>query len=134
MIYNFQLHDVVILYLVFQEWAKANTCFLLFLLPLPLLIHLMLVFLVFLLPLPLFTVQLLSNNHTLENLELMYCDLNDDAICSLAKGLEHCKLKKLNLDDNYFTTRGNNELSRVLENHPTLTKESVQLSPCLQWS
>ena len=134
MIYNFQLHDVVILYLVFQEWAKANMCFLFILLPLPLLIHLMLVFLVFLLPLPLFTVQLLSNNHTLENLGLWRCRLNDDAICSLAKGLEHCKLKKLNLDDNDFTRRGTYDLSRVLENHPTLTKEMVILSHHLQWS
>eukprot|EP00731_Ephydatia_muelleri_P002940 Em0001g2940a len=72
-------------------------------------------------------VQLLTNNQTLEKLSLERCGLDDDAIYSLAKGLEHCKLKKLDLWNNDFTMRGVTELSHVLENHPTLTKEMVTL-------
>eukprot|EP00731_Ephydatia_muelleri_P002943 Em0001g2943a len=76
-------------------------------------------------------VQLLTN---LEKLSLYNCYLDDDAICSLAKGLEHCKLKKLDLRINNFTTRGVTELSHVLKNHPTLIEKMVELPYGLQWS
>ena len=64
--------------------------------------------------------QLLTNNKTLEYLKLWGCGLNDHAVCSLARGLKHCKLKKLDLDDNNFTERGASELHDVLKDHPTL--------------
>ena len=68
------------------------------------------------------TVHLLTNNQTLEDLSLKWCGLDDDddAICSLAKGLQHSKLKKLNLVGNRITIRGFTELDRVLKDHPTL--------------
>ncbi|KAL5503431.1 hypothetical protein EMCRGX_G010382 [Ephydatia muelleri] len=72
-------------------------------------------------------VQLLTNSQTLANLELRECGLDDGAIYSLAKGLEHSKLKKLGLGGNHFTTRGAIELDHVLQYHPTLTKEMVEL-------
>ena len=56
------------------------------------------------------------------------CGLNDDAICSLARGLKHCRLKKLDLRYNYFTQKGIDELYDVLNDHPTLTKEMVNMS------
>ena len=81
------------------------------------------------------TEQLLTNNQTLENLSLQHCLLDDDDdICSLAKGLEHFKLKKLDLWGNHFTTRGATALYCVLKNHPTLTKEMVILPDNLKWS
>ena len=76
--------------------------------------------------------HLLTNNQTLEDLKLRVCGLDDDAICSLAKGLEHSKLKKLDLRGNDFTTRGATELDRVLKDHPTLTKEMVEMPSRLQ--
>eukprot|EP00731_Ephydatia_muelleri_P007421 Em0003g1669a len=72
-------------------------------------------------------VQLLTNSQTLANLELRECGLDDGAIYSLAKGLEHSKLKKLGLGGNHFTTRGAIELDHVLQYHPTLTKEMYAL-------
>ena len=56
--------------------------------------------------------------------------MNDDAICSLAKGLEHCKLKELYLGGNQFSKIGVAELSRALTNHPTVTRLTV--SPHLE--
>eukprot|EP00731_Ephydatia_muelleri_P002935 Em0001g2935a len=79
-------------------------------------------------------VQLLTNNQTLEKLSFQLCGLDDDAICSLAKGLEHCKLRELDLSFNKFTMRGVTELSHVLKNHPTLIKKMVELPDGLQWS
>lgn len=60
--------------------------------------------------------------------------MQDDAIRSLVKGLERCKLKKLDLNLNTFTMGGAIELSHVLKNHPTFIKEMVQLPHGLQWS
>ena len=78
---------------------------------------------------------LLTNNQTLEELELYGCGLDDDAMCSLARGLKHCKLKKLNLSGNPFTKRGASELYEVLKGHPTLKKEVVEMLslPPLPW-
>ena len=80
------------------------------------------------------TVQLLTNNQTLEKVLLLGCGLDDAAICLLAKGLEHCKLKELDLSFNEVTMRGVTELSHVLKNHPTLTNEMVRLPYGLKWS
>lgn len=51
------------------------------------------------------------------------CGLDDACICSLAKGIKHCKLKKLDLRDNDFVTREVTELRHVLKDHPTLVIE-----------
>ena len=80
---------------------------------------------------PLSTVQLLTNNQTLEVLRLQNCGLDDDdVICSLAKGLEHSKLKELYLGGNEFSSIGAAELSRVLTTHPTV--KEVTVCPHLQ--
>eukprot|EP00731_Ephydatia_muelleri_P002898 Em0001g2898a len=75
-------------------------------------------------------VQLLTNNQTLKVLRLQNCFLDDDAIRSLAKGLEHSKLKELYLGGNEFSTIGAAELSRVLTTHPTV--KEVTVCPHLQ--
>ena len=56
------------------------------------------------------------------------CGLNDDAICSLARGLKHSRLKELYLQGNKFTQKGIDELYDVLNDHPTLSKEMVYMS------
>ena len=71
------------------------------------------------------SVQLLTNSQILATLELRECGLDDGAINSLTKGLEHSKLG--DLGGNHFTTREAIELDRVLQYHPTLTKEMVEL-------
>ena len=73
------------------------------------------------------SVLLLSNNKILQSLEVRGCGLDDDAICSLAKGLEHSKLKKLYLRGNTITAGGATKLGLVLKHHPTLTKEMVEV-------
>ena len=75
------------------------------------------------------SVHLLSKNQTLIDLKLSGCGLDDDAICSLAKGLEFSRLKTLSLHSNAFTQRGATALYTVLKDHPTLTKESVAMPP-----
>ncbi|KAL5503490.1 hypothetical protein EMCRGX_G010447 [Ephydatia muelleri] len=75
-------------------------------------------------------VQLLTNSQTLANLELRECGLDDGAIYSLAKGLEHSKLKKLDLGGNHFTTRGDIELDRVLK-LPHLSKWIPNALTCI---
>ncbi|KAL5503493.1 hypothetical protein EMCRGX_G010450 [Ephydatia muelleri] len=77
-------------------------------------------------------IHLLTNSQTLANLEFRECGLNDNAIYTLAKGLKHSKLKKLDLRDNHFTSRGATELDHVLKDHPTLTKEMVEMPIQLQ--
>ena len=64
----------------------------------------------------------------MEHLKLRVCDLNDDAVCSLARGLKHSRLKDLDLRYNCFTKKGIDELYDVLNDHPTLTKEMVDMS------
>ena len=49
-------------------------------------------------------------------------------VCSLAMGLKDSRLKKLDLSYNYFTQKGTDELYDALKNHPTLTKEMVDMS------
>lgn len=56
------------------------------------------------------------------------CRLNDDAVPSLARGIKHSRLKKLDLRGNHFTQKGIDELYDVLNDHPTLTKEMVYMS------
>ena len=71
--------------------------------------------------------QLLTSNHTLKHLVLLLCHLSDDDICSLARGLKHSRLKKLDLWRNY-TQKGTDKLYDVLKDHPILTKEMVGMS------
>ena len=68
-----------------------------------------------------FTARLISKNQTLVELELQGCGLDDDTICSLAKDLMHCKLKKLDLSQNDVTERGADELNNVRNICPSLT-------------
>eukprot|EP00731_Ephydatia_muelleri_P034629 Em0069g4a len=51
-------------------------------------------------------VQLLTNSQTLATLKLRECGLDEGAMNLLAKGLEHSKLKKLDLGGNHITTKG----------------------------
>ena len=74
------------------------------------------------------TVHLLTNNRTLLDLTLCSCGLDDDAVCSLAKGAEHCTLKKLNLSSNVFTKIGATALYDAIKDHPTLTKGTIALT------
>ena len=78
--------------------------------------------------------QLLAINKTLESLGLLLCGLDDDAICSLANGLQESKqLKQLGLERNDFTTAGVTKLQCVIKDHSTLTKKMIRLPNGLCW-
>jgi Ran GTPase-activating protein (RanGAP) involved in mRNA processing and transport len=75
----------------------------------------------------------LKENRSLENVNLSYCDINDDTVNEIASALQENKetaLEQINLSGNKITDAGAERLVQALNESNNQTIDKIDLSGC----